>query len=202
MQKPTQTLPENYIVKGTLDIRKDRKAAGVLSVAGIVLFFVFGGLFSYAIVQMRPLASRQMASINLASLGEVLLAIVVALGVNLVMVVLHEAVHGVFFWLFTGSRPQFAFKLWYAYASAPGWYLPRNLYFITGVAPLVALTALGLALAAFAPAWMLLPLLLFITLNASGAVGDIAVAAWLLLQPAGCLANDRGDAVTLYVPAT
>ena len=177
----------------------DRKAALILSVAGIVLFFIFGGLFGYAIVQMRPQDTGQITHITISGLG-LLLAILAALAINVVVIVLHEAVHGVFFWLFTGSRPGFAFKIWYAYASAPDWYLPRRLYFIVALAPLVGLSALGLALVPFVPAGALLALLLFLTMNASGAVGDIAVAIWLLSQPPACLVNDHGDAVTFYTP--
>ncbi len=200
MDKPTQTLPANYILKGTLDLSTDRKAALVFSLMGIVLFFVFGGLFGYAIVRMRPLDSGQMTSITITGVGSLVLVILVAVGINIVVVVLHEAVHGLFFWLFTKSRPGFAFKIWYAYASAPSWYLPRSLYLVVALSPLIALTALGFALVPFAPAGLLAALLLFMTLNASGAVGDIGVAIWLLFQPQSCLANDHGDAISLYVP--
>ncbi len=200
MRKPTQILPAHYISKGTLDLSTNRKAAVALSLLGIALFFVFGGLFIYAIGQMRPQDTGEMTSVVIHGLGSLLLAILIAVAINIVVVVLHEAVHGVFIWLFTRSRPGFAFKIWYAYASAPTWYLPRNQYLIVALAPLVVLTVLGFALAPFIPAGLLVPLLLFMTLNASGAVGDIGVAIWLLFQPPDCLANDRGDAVTLYVP--
>ncbi len=204
MQKPSQSLPANYLSKGTLDISKDQKAALVLSAAGIVLFIIFGVLFAYLMWRIRPQDAGQLTNINvnigLESLFRLLLFIVAALVINMLVVVLHEAVHGLFFWLFTGSRPGFAFKIWYAYASAPSWYLPRGQYFIVAVSPLVVLTLLGFALVPFVPSWMLLPLLLFLTLNASGAVGDIAVAVWLLFQPPSCMVNDHGDAVTLYVP--
>ena len=44
-------------------------------------------------------------------------------------------------------------------------------------------------------------MLVVMTLNAAGSVGDMAVAAWLIRAPAGCLANDQGDAFNLYIPA-
>ncbi len=50
------------------------------------------------------------------------------LGVLIVTLVLHELVHGLCFWSFTRDRPRFGWKLIYAYAAAPGWYLPRGRY--------------------------------------------------------------------------
>jgi hypothetical protein len=59
-------------------------------------------------------------------------------------------------------KPKFAFKVWYAYATAPGWYLPRNQYAVVAIAPLVVLSLLGIILfLAFVPAGLLTPVLLF-----------------------------------------
>lgn len=132
--------------------------------------------------------------------GQLLLSAAMIALVAVGVIVLHEIVHGLFFWLFTGSRPVFALKIVYAYAGAPDWYLPCRQYMVVGVAPLVVITALGVLLLAVVPQGWLLPVLLFTALNAGGAVGDLGVAAWLLVQPAACLANDEGDRVTLYRP--
>ena len=64
-------------------------------------------------------------------------------------VVLHEAVHGVFFLAF-GGRPRFGFKPWTRfgpvfYAAAPGSYLDRPRYLAAGLAPAVLLTAVSRA---------------------------------------------------------
>ena len=69
----------------------------------------------------------------------------------MVVFVLHEAVHGLFFWLYTRDRPRFGFKGWYLYASAPGWYLSRNRFLVVGLSPLVTMTAAALGLAMVVP---------------------------------------------------
>ena len=51
--------------------------------------------------------------------------------------VVHELIHGLFFWLFTGSAPRYGLGLSYAYAAAPDWYIPRRKYQVTGLAPVV-----------------------------------------------------------------
>ena len=71
----------------------------------------------------------------------------------LVMIVLHEGLHGLFFWLFTREKPKFAFKGFYAYAAMPDWYLPKKEYLITALAPLVGITLLGVLGLALLPGW-------------------------------------------------
>jgi hypothetical protein len=103
------------------------------------------------------------------------------------------------FW-FTRTRPVFAFRGYYAYAAAPGWYFPRRQYMLVSLAPLVLLSLLGLVLLAFVPAGWFLTVISFVAFNGSGAIGDLAVFIWLLRQPSTCLAYDVGEAVTLYLP--
>jgi phytoene dehydrogenase-like protein len=66
--------------------------------------------------------------------------------------------------------------------------------------PFVLITLVGLLLLPVAPAWLLLPVVFVVLMNASGAAGDILVVGWLLLLPANTLIRDKGDAITLYRP--
>lgn len=194
-------LPETYQKVGTLDISKDQKLQIILNLAGLAAMAGFAWLFYRALVWLRPdenpLGFTEF-EIRIGSLPEWFGVAAAILGLAALGVVVHEAIHGLFFWLFTRSRPRFAFKLAYAYAAAPDWYIPRNQFLVTTLAPLVLISLAGLLIFAAAPASWLLPTWFVITMNAGGAVGDLAVAVWLLTQPARCLAQDRGDAVTLY----
>jgi hypothetical protein len=161
---------------------------------------VAGGWFFFqAMAALRPAdAFTHFSGVFSVSLPETLVVIAAVLGLTVVHIIIHEAIHGIFFWWFTRTRPMFAFRWTHAYAAAPTWFLPRNHYFITTLSPLVVISAVGLLLTPIVPAVWLLPLWFILTSNAGGAVGDMLVAGWLLRQPADCLANDRGDAVTLY----
>lgn len=64
--------------------------------------------------------------------------------------------------------------------------------------PLVVITAVGLALMAWAPVRWLPLTLLAVALNASGATGDIAVMVWLLTKPSSAYVNDYGDGFRIY----
>ncbi len=114
------------------------------------------------------------------------------------MVLVHEAIHGLCFWLTIGSRPTFGFRGLYAFAAAPGWYISSGHYMTIALAPLVAVTVAGLALLLVAPVAAIPALFLFVVVNAAGAIGDILVVLWLLTRPPATLVQDSGDAVTVF----
>jgi hypothetical protein len=195
--RATHELPKGYQEIGVIDISKGRTLLWI-SAIGLVLMVGFCALFYWLLYLMRPLQFNSggmdhpfgLENPYLASLGLILLMVA--------MLLLHEAVHGVCFWIFTHSRPQFSFRRFYAYASIPGWYLPRGQYLISAIAPFLFITLTGLILMATMPATSFIPLIFVLVANASGSVGDLVVIAWLLSRKKGVLAQDRGDAVSLY----
>jgi len=195
-----QSLPVSYRIVGTLDLSKDRRALLIMNVAGFALMIGFGWLFLQAAMWMRPADIGHGLIFEINGFVGGLEMLLGALLVTAVVIILHEAAHGLFFWIYTHSRPVFAYRIYYAYASAPGWYLPRNQYLVTSLAPFVLLTGLGLALLAVLPPAWFLAVLAFMTFNASGAIGDLVVAIWLIKQPHSCLAQDYGDSIALYLP--
>jgi len=197
----TQQLPEGYHSIGTLDITKNLRLLVYLNIAGLLLLVGFYYVFIRAVLWMRPEAARQGLAGGIQGLSGVLIIILAVIGIYAAVIVLHEATHGIFMFWFTHTRPVFAFRGYYAYAAAPGWYFPRGQYMLVSLAPLVLLSLLGLAVLAFVPAAWFLTVISFIAFNGSGAVGDLAVFFWLLRQPSTCLAYDVGEAVTIYLPS-
>src|SRR5450759_277524 len=198
---PTQTLPANYVLAGTIDLSKDRRALLVLNVVGLALFLVSAWLLIWLTAAIRPTTTSQVFTFSTHCLGSLVGLLAWIIGITMVMLVIHEAIHGLFFWIFTGSRAQFGFRGYYAFAAAPDWYIPRHLYLVVALAPVVLMTLAGIA-AVFIIADNLLPALLFlVSINFSGSVGDMMVAAWLLRKPANLLAQDYGDGVRFYRPA-
>ena len=192
----TLTLPIHYEQDSTIDLAKDKTLLINLTVASLVLFFVFGGMFTVLASVISPaLASRGSIVITLPTL---LLALVVVSVLTLFVLVVHEFIHGLFFWLFTRSKPKYGFKGVYAYAAAPDWYIPRNQFLVIGLAPLVILTLVGLVLLRFLPPLGVFMVVLGMTMNAAGAVGDIFIVGLSLRKPASCLFRDFGTGITLY----
>lgn len=191
-----KSLPPQFHPTVKVDVSSDRRLLLNLNIAGLVLMVLFGWVFFQAVLWLRPEGTGAAIGVSVESLQEWALFLIVILALLAVHIVIHEAVHGLFFWIFTGARPVFAFRGAYAYAAMPGWYIRRNAFLITTLAPLVTITAAGLLLM-LATDW-LLPIWFVITMNASGSVGDLYVAGLLFRQPPDCLVEDQGDAVTLY----
>ncbi len=202
MDKPHayQTLPEGYQLEQRLDLIKDRKLLLYLSLASLVLFAGCGLGLVWMMFILRPeFAARGMSfSLTADSSGSFFLRFIILLGVIFAMVVLHEAIHGLFFRLLTGGKVKFAFKGAYAYAAAPDWYLHKGPYLAVSLAPLVLITVLGLILLVAVPESWLFPLMLLVAMNASGAVGDLYVFLLLVRKPEDVLVRDFGEQMEIY----
>ncbi|HEX9013998.1 MAG TPA: DUF3267 domain-containing protein, partial [Anaerolineaceae bacterium] len=174
--RPVDHLPEGYTAAGTLDLKQNLNVLLLLNLVGAGLLVLSGWLMIRAAFWLRPAGAGQGITLQVSDpIGGLKLALA-ALAILAVMLVLHEAIHGLFFWIFTRARPVFGAGPGYAYAAAPGWYLPRDQYLMVGLAPLVVITLLGLAaLAWVSPGWVM-TVIAFVAFNASGAVGDLAVA--------------------------
>jgi hypothetical protein len=200
MISATRTLPDGYIQTHEFNLAKNKRLAILLNIVGFIIFvlsFVLLGLF---VRWVRP----DLSTITFTIRGDVS-ALLQLLGlfllVALIMVV-HELIHGLFFWVFTRSKPTYALRPAYAYAAAPDWFILVRQYWIIGLAPLVLIDAIGILLILLAPAGWILTILLLVALNTAGSIGDMLITARLLrLSPAG-LAKDTGDSVCFFEPAT
>ncbi len=117
----TKQLPSNYQQRASLDISRDKKTMIALNLAGMLLLIPFGWLFLYLFALIRPdttAFSLEVSGLGVFLVGGLLLLVVVGI------VLLHELVHGLFIWLYTGSRLHLGLGASYAYAAAPDWYIP------------------------------------------------------------------------------
>ncbi len=192
-------LPAGYRPVGRFDIRDTRRLL-LLNVLGLGLLAASGWAFTRLLLALRPADGAAALSVSIDGFGGLISSVAALIGSLIVMVVLHEGAHGIFFWLFTHQPPAFSFKWTHAYAAAPGWFFPRGQYLLTALAPAVLVSLLGVGLMLILPVGWLFPLVLMLVFNFSGAVADFWVAVWLLRQPAGVLALDEGDAVMLFLP--
>jgi hypothetical protein len=192
-------LPEGYDLHRTLDLIKDRKLLLILSAASLGLFLACWVGLAWLLRLLRP-DSTAGASFELTVSGSsgFLVSLLMLVGVIFVMVILHEAIHGVCFWMYTGDRVKFAFKGAYAYAAAPDWYLYKRPYMVVSLAPLVLITVVGLVVLVWAPTSWIAPLMLLIAMNVSGAVGDMYVFFLLTKMSEDALVQDFGEQMMLF----
>lgn len=188
----TKILPPGYEPLYTLDLTKDLRVGMYLNLAVLFMFFVFSYLFISVGRTLRPEAWAGEQTL-LGEVGLLDLLIVFAL-----MIILHEGIHGLFFWVFTRERPKFGLKLLYAYAAAPDWYIRRNPFMWVGLSPMLLISFFGVAVIPLVPSSWMPVLILFLTINAAGSMGDVFIVLKLLSQPDDALIQDLGDSFTIY----
>ncbi|MBV9614039.1 MAG: DUF3267 domain-containing protein [Ktedonobacteraceae bacterium] len=192
--KSMTELPGDYEAWDTVEL-SNKRLVFLLTVLATIAFFLFGLLFLFAAFHFAPPPSN---GSTILSFPQLLAGLLIFLLVTFVVLIVHELIHALFFWLFTRKWPTFGFKGFYAYAAAPKWYIPRRQFIVVGMAPFVLITLAGLALLPLAPFPATLIVVLALTLNASGAVGDLYIVAWLLRKPGHILIRDFGTGMVVY----
>ena len=206
--KAITSLPSNYSKYTILEPSKNSKFVIGAVVTGIALLLIFGWLFGLFANAIRPTALDGMRLRDLlvsTSTGTFLAISPVLLrnfAIALVAVlIVHELVHGLFYWLFSSRRPKFGVQGFLPYAAAPiGVYFPRKQFLAIGLAPLVVLTAVGLLLVAITPTALVPFLFFFVAFNAAGAGGDLIMAIQLMSFASETLMEDSDTGVTIYRP--
>ena len=191
MNTSTKILPEGYVKLGEINLKKNKRLALKLNIAGMFLSIFSFFLFSSSVAYLRPSLIGTSRTIGAG-------VIVVIIGLTLSLLTIHELIHGVFLWAFTRSKPTFALHLFYAYAGAPDWYIPRSQYAITAIAPLIIIDVLGALLMLWVPlGWVLAPVYMM-ALNTGGSMGDILVLNRMFKLSSTSLFNDTGDVFSFY----
>lgn len=195
----TQTLPPDYVAHGAISLKGNRRLLVLLNLLGIPWLVLCAISFVAVASKLQPAQSAASDALSLSLTSVVALLLVVTVTIVGVLVI-HELVHGLFFWLFTRSRPRLGFKGAYAYAAAPGWYISRPQMLVVGLTPLILISLLGLPLLALVPYPASLFLVLALTMNAAGAIGDLYIAVRLLFTPRDVLIRDEGETIRWYAP--
>jgi hypothetical protein len=196
MNISTQTLPTGYIQSAEINLKKDKRLTILLNVGAFIVFIPMFYLLSGFTALVRPDITNFSVTITFGKmLG--------ALGLTVIVLIIHEIIHGLFFWIFSRGMPVFALRPLYAYAGAPTWFFPKRQYAITALGPLIIIGVVGLLLLLLAPiSWTLMTAFL-VALNTGGAVGDLFVFIRLLKCSPTSFVNDTGDVVTFFeCPAT
>jgi hypothetical protein len=202
------SLPPNYLRYTILEPSKNPKFIIGAVVTGIALLLMVGWLFATFANTLRPTALDGMqlqdlfSSTPTGSSFAIPPALFRNIGLALIAVLIfHEIVHGLFYWLFSGHRPRFGFQGLFPYAEAPdGIYFPRNQFLMVGLSPLVILSAVGLLLMMIIPIAYVPLLLFFVALNAAGAAGDLIMVIQLMGFSADTVMEDSGSGVIIYGP--
>jgi hypothetical protein len=186
--KPIQVLPESYSHCYTLDSRQHKIAQGIILVIGVGAFF----LCLQAIRFLFP------ALADVLKIGRSPFDLIGFFTAVVTFIVLHECIHGLALWFFTGEWPAFGINAISVYVNASRWYLPRLPMLAMSLAPFCSLSILGIFLLSVTSGGLFRMILWAVLLNAIGSVNDLAVAAWVFLQPDTVLMKNSGLALSIY----
>lgn len=191
MNTPTQILPDGYVQSDEINLKKNKPLTILLNIFAFFIFSISFALLSIFGTVIRLGMVKMSGSISTGSM-------LIMLGSMVFILVIHELIHGLFFWMFSRSKPVLAIRLLYAYAGAPAWFFPKHQYALIALVPLVMIGVVGLLLIMLVPASWFLMIAFLVALNTGGAVGDLFVFVRLLkLSPTG-FTNDTGDLVTFF----
>ena len=149
--KATQKLPSTYIPYDKFKPSKWRKTHWVFWVFGIALAWASYSFLRFTAQALRPDFQASPLGFTGPILERLGLALVLILPVAVVLTV-HELIHFILLWFFTGHRPiitagngGFAVRL-------PNWYIPRDQFLLVNLAPFCIISLVGL-LSMLVEAW-------------------------------------------------
>ncbi|GAA4690364.1 DUF3267 domain-containing protein [Phytohabitans rumicis] len=200
-----RSLPEGFVLGGTVRLQGNRGLRRTLSLLSVP----WGIASIFGVALLAALVRPQGWTLDMRDVPAAVVLVAFAGGLILTPVltlVAHEAAHGAVLWALTGARPMFGFKGWYAYADAPGWYLPRWSMVAALAAPLVVLPVLGLPLVALGPAGLSMFVLFGLIVNAVAAIADVYMMGVVARVRGPVYFGDTpgarpGEAGSWYVPA-
>jgi len=201
MVQTNSNLPTGYRFLNRHD-PTTKKMRTILNVTSVLLWIVFGWLSLWLSTTIRPdfdgygFINKLFKSgyFPLLKTGAFCILIVFLMGC------VHEAIHGILFWIFSGKRPRFGSKFLLYTALAPGAYCSRNQAVVSALGPLLIITFLGLAFLLYVPV-ATIPVLLFFTFsNAASSIGDMVQSRWLLSHRRNVLFGFDGISSVVYEP--
>ena len=102
--KPTQTLPVSFALAWSLDLKHNTRLNIILQIIGLGWMGLAGWLLTLFVFWLRPEFYGTIQAGFSANLIASLALLVVIMAAT---ILIHELVHGLFFWVFTRRRPEF-----------------------------------------------------------------------------------------------
>ena len=185
-------LPGNYVEDYVIDAR-DKKTGRIVSISFIALWAI-----TFVICEAINLFNF---SFEFKLMRTILAPLVFAFA-YIVMVVLHELIHGLFNKIFTHEKLTFGFSKKSAYCGVPGIYIKKWPKIVIAMAPFFTfLTALIIALILIKDPFYYMLVSIFLGLHIGGCSGDLMEFFVLLFKYRGkrVLVNDSGPTQAIYI---
>ena len=177
-----------------INLLEEKKTATLLNIMSIVMLFVFLGIFGF-IALLKISENVTSGEINIIELIAILPVLLIILGI-------HEGIHGIFFKLFCPeNKVKFGviLKSGMLYATSPGSIYTRFQMITIALAPFVVLTMVLTILYSF---HVISPMIyvLLASIHASGCVGDFYYTCILAFKfkEKKIMVEDTDKGITIY----
>ncbi len=188
----TKTLPETYCLAEKIALTKNKRLAVGMNLATlpILVLFIVGFIAMYA-----PKAGQShVFTIQFFPLVLCILGIVI-------IIIVHELVHGIFIKCFAKAKVQYAFHGVAASAGSPDYYFSKKEYTIIALAPFVIINSILAIVMPFLHGAAFMVVYCVLAFHVTGCVGDIYVMLKLFKYQSDTLIRDSGPEMEFYVPA-
>jgi len=189
--KPSQTLPSTYIPYHNFSPTLWKKTNWVTWIFGIALAWVSYSFLRRLAEILRPNFQPNplhFQALTLERLWSILnLVIILA-----ILFAIHELIHAIFLWAFTGQFPNLVAGGGGISIRLQGWYIPRNQFLIVNLAPFVVITLMGVLLLAGVPGSYVSLTVFFTAMNIAGSIFDIFTTIYLFLLPPSIYLDTEG----------
>ena len=178
------TLPLHYRGILRIDLQHNKKTALLVNISTLI---ILGVLLLLGFLALYDLSTIKWTSIMTTAAAASVIA----------YMVLHECIHGIFMWVFSGVRPKFGYTLLYAYTGSDVLFGKRR-YMCISLAPLLVSGLLLTVFMVFTPVQVSLLLYIIQCINISGSFGDIYVTYKVSQLPRDILVRDAGVNMAIY----
>jgi len=171
------------------DLLNDKKLIKWLNIWSIVFIVFFFIIFTVITMIFKG---------NANEIKSPLIELLLMFGLLVVLIVIHELIHGLFFKVFKPeAKVKFGYKNGMAYATSPNSKYSRSKFAIISLAPFILITSVLFT------CYMLnvLPKTMFIfiaALHAGACVGDFYWVWLVATSPKGCLIEDTDKGIDFY----
>ncbi len=193
-------LPKNYQPMDQFDLNENQGLAMILNLTGIGVLFGAGWLLLESLAILRPdylLDENILVISGLREFWRGVLLLVVTLGL---MVVLNALGRAIILWLVTKTSPQFGFQGMYKVTATSEWYFSKRAYSLIRLLPMAIITLAGLIAIPLVPLNLVPGVLLLVSLNLAGGLGDVVTIYWLSRRPDDVLILDVNEVVQVFHP--
>lgn len=180
-----------------VNLFEDKKLLITLNIASLLLMVLFIFIFYALGLALAPNLEDAWSFMNITS--NYFLRIFYYFLVFIVIITVHELIHGFFFKLFTpNGKVRFGFKAGMAYTTSPGNFYSKGQMFVIAISPFMIITTILIIILYLLNVSVLL-FAIFAALHAAGCSGDFYYVYLVMTSPKGTQFEDTEVGISLYV---